>query len=71
LYQTLSDWLKANDVPGISGIDTRELTKKIREKGSILGKLIMGLNVPSDITFSDPNLRNLVSEVSIKVPIFI
>ncbi|KAF7305517.1 Bifunctional pyrimidine biosynthesis protein [Mycena chlorophos] len=35
---TLGDWLKENDVPAIYGVDTRALTKKIREKGSMLGK---------------------------------
>lgn len=31
--QTLSYYLKKNDIVGISGIDTRALTRKIREKG--------------------------------------
>lgn len=38
---SLGDWLKENNVPAIYGIDTRALTKKIREKGSILGKILM------------------------------
>jgi carbamoylphosphate synthase small subunit len=58
-------------VPGICGIDTRELTKKIRERGSILGKIVLGtVSLPSptaSIAFPDPNTRNLVAEVSIKV----
>lgn len=58
-------------VPGICGIDTRELTKKIRERGSILGKIVMGsvaLPSPSGpIEFIDPNKRNLIAEVSIEV----
>ncbi|MBI2464060.1 glutamine-hydrolyzing carbamoyl-phosphate synthase small subunit [Candidatus Peregrinibacteria bacterium] len=37
---SLSDWLKKYDVPGISGIDTRMLTQKIREKGAMLGKIV-------------------------------
>src|SRR5438552_11540721 len=28
---SLSDWLKSANVPGITGIDTRSLTKKLRE----------------------------------------
>lgn len=67
--KTLSQWLEANNVPGIAGIDTRDLTKKIRHKGSILGKII-NENFPSPKSlhvFLDPNVRNLVSEVSIKV----
>lgn len=69
---TLSTWLTKNNVPGVYGIDTRELTKKIREKGTVLGKLING-TVPSppvnDLKFTDPNKRNLVAEVSIKKPV--
>lgn len=37
--QSLSEWMKKHNIPGISGIDTRALTKKIREKGTILGML--------------------------------
>ncbi|KAF5378956.1 hypothetical protein D9757_008752 [Collybiopsis confluens] len=37
---SLATWLKENDVPAIYGVDTRVLTKKIREKGSMLGKLL-------------------------------
>jgi carbamoyl-phosphate synthase/aspartate carbamoyltransferase len=37
---SLGEWLKENGIPAIYGIDTRALTKKIREKGSLLGKLL-------------------------------
>lgn len=36
--RTLSKWMADNNIPGISGIDTRELTKKLRDNGTILGK---------------------------------
>lgn len=36
--QSLSQWLKTHRVPGISGIDVRLLTKKIRENGSLKAK---------------------------------
>ncbi len=32
--KTLSEYLEENDIPGISGIDTRKLTRSIRNKGS-------------------------------------
>ena len=32
--KTLSEYLEENDIPGIAGIDTRKLTRSIREKGS-------------------------------------
>ena len=35
--RSLDDWLKENDVPGIAGIDTRFLIKKIRENGVLRG----------------------------------
>lgn len=37
--KSLSKWLWDNNVPGIYGVDTRALTKKLREHGSILGRL--------------------------------
>ena len=60
--QSLDEWLRENKVPGIYGIDTRALTKLIREKGSLLGKVIVDNN---DCEFYDPNNVNLVEEVSI------
>ena len=36
---SLGKWLKEQNVPAICGVDTRALTKKIREKGSMLGRL--------------------------------
>ena len=38
---SLGDWLKEQKVAGIEGIDTRMLTKMIREEGAILGKIII------------------------------
>jgi len=59
--QSLDEWLKKSNVPGIYGIDTRALTKRIREKGAMLGKVEPeGTNTE----FYDPNRANLVAEVS-------
>jgi carbamoyl-phosphate synthase small subunit len=60
--KSLSEWLRENDIPALYGIDTRMLTKKLREKGTQLGKIIFK---NEKIKFEDPNKRNLVSEVSI------
>ncbi|MCA3261528.1 MAG: glutamine-hydrolyzing carbamoyl-phosphate synthase small subunit [Telmatospirillum sp.] len=38
--QTLDAWLKANGIPGICGIDTRALTRHIRDTGAPNGTLI-------------------------------
>jgi len=61
----LSEWLVENGVPAMEGVDTRALTKKIRQEGTMLGKIVCGEKVP----FEDPNERNLVAEVSVKEPI--
>ena len=61
--RSLGTWLKQNDVPGLCGIDTRSLTIKLREQGSMLGKIIFG---EQDIPFYDPNRDNLVEAVSTK-----
>ncbi len=60
---SLSDWLKENRVPGIYGIDTRQLTKLLRDKGSMLGKIEVD---NEEIDFYDPNQDNLVERVSVK-----
>ena len=38
---SLGSWLKEQNVPAICGVDTRALTKRIREKGSMLGRLLL------------------------------
>lgn len=69
--QTLSEWMEKENIPGIQGIDTRELTKKIREKGTILGKIVHNLPVDiNEIKINDPNARNLVQDVSIMVSLY-
>lgn len=40
--ESLGDWLKREKIPGITGIDTRALTKKIREHGVMMGRIIIG-----------------------------
>jgi len=59
--ESLDEWLKRNNVPGIYGIDTRALTKRIREKGSMPGKLEPD---GTEAEFCDPNKSNLVEKVS-------
>ncbi len=64
--KSLSEWLKEENIPAIFGIDTRKLTKTLREKGSMLGKIIFE---NSDADFYDPNAVDLVKEVTIKEPV--
>lgn len=65
---SLGDWMKEQGVPGLTGIDTRMLTKKIREKGALIGRIEIDLDasVPDFSQVHDPNLRHLVDEVSVK-----
>lgn len=61
--QSLGDWLKTQQIPGIHGIDTRALTQILRENGTMLGKIVVDDN---EIVFYDPNKENLVAQVSPK-----
>ncbi len=58
---SLGSWLNRSGVAGIYGIDTRALTRKLREKGAMPGKII---EEGDEIDFRDPNSTNLVAEVS-------
>lgn len=61
--KTIKDWLKEEGVSSLSGIPTRTLTKILRERGTMLGKIIIdGI----DTEFYDPNRENIVSKVSCK-----
>ncbi len=62
-WRKLSDWLIENQVPAIGGIDTRQLTKHLRNSGTMPGKILFP---DTEIPFTDPNSRNLVEEVSTK-----
>jgi carbamoyl-phosphate synthase small subunit len=64
--KSLSEWLQEYDTPGVFGVDTRELTKKLRTQGTLLGKIVHGHEKKS---FHDPNKENLAADVSIKEPV--
>ena len=71
---SLHNWMEHHGIPGITGIDTRMLTKKLREKGVMLGRIICDDSAvtsgkSSEASFDDPNIRNLVADVSISEPI--
>ena len=76
--KTLDEWLRSEGIPGIYNIDTRRLTKKLRIKGVMLGILEVceeGSEPDVDRLLKevrhvpDPNLKDLVKEVTIKEPI--
>ena len=60
--KSLGEWLKENKIPGIYGVDTRALTKRLREKGTMLGKVIFN---NQELDWYDPNEDHLVDQVSI------
>jgi carbamoyl-phosphate synthase small subunit len=66
--KSLSEWLIEHKIPAICGIDTRALTKKLRTKGVMLGKIVFEGD-KEDIDFFNPDTQNLVNEVSVKDPI--
>lgn len=61
--QSLGEWMEKSGIPGISGIDTRTLTIMLREKGSMLGKIIVD---GEDLPFHDPMATDLVASVAPK-----
>ncbi|WP_185882706.1 glutamine-hydrolyzing carbamoyl-phosphate synthase small subunit [Blattabacterium cuenoti] len=63
MNQSLSDWLFQHNIPGLYGLDTRFIAKKLRTKGgSMLGKILLeNRNIP----FYNPNSDNLSDQVSI------
>lgn len=63
--KSLGDWLKENNVPAIYGVDTRQITKIIRERGVMLGKVEVQGTAPIK-ALENPNAKNLVAEVSCK-----
>ncbi len=65
--ESLADWLKREKIPAVTNVDTRLLTQKLREKGTILGRIE---NKKTFKKFWNPNEEHLVSRVSPKKPVF-
>ena len=55
---SLGTWLKEQNVPAMHGVDTRALTKRIREQGSMLGRILVESLHKSNGTTSDPDRPN-------------
>ena len=61
--KSLNDWMVENRIPGVYGVDTRALTKHLRENGTMPGKVIYQ---NQDIPFYNPYNDNLADMVSCK-----
>ena len=59
--KSLGDWLEENRIPGVYGVDTRAITKRLREKGNMLGKIVY---LDQDVPMYNPYDENLVDKVS-------
>ena len=74
--KTIDSFLKENQVPGISGIDTRELVLKIRSQGTMKGAIVYDEGL-IDKTVDDlkkmpaPSESNLVEEVTCSKPYYV
>ena len=65
--ESLSDWLKREQVPGVTGIDTRQLTKVLREHGVMMGRLVFeGQEEQEEPDTQDYGAINWVERVSCK-----
>lgn len=70
--ESLAEWCLRHDVPAITGVDTRAVTRLLRDQGTTLGRIAIGDDAsapaPSEQEYWDPSLENLVSQVSTTEP---
>ncbi|WP_302029915.1 carbamoyl-phosphate synthase domain-containing protein, partial [Bacteroides finegoldii] len=64
--ESLGDWLKREQIPGITGIDTRELTKVLREHGVMMGKIVFEEVENGELRIESYEDINYVDRVSCK-----
>lgn len=63
----LDSWLKEKGIPGICGVDTRQLTRMIREMGTM--NAIICDEIPADLSaVADYTVKGVVAQVSVKQP---
>jgi len=73
--ESLASWCRRFNVPGITGVDTREITRLLRDHGTTLGRVAVGADAsapaPTPEQYWDPSTENLVDQVSTKVPYYL
>lgn len=65
-HETLAEWLKREQVPGITGIDTRQLTKVLREHGVMMGKILFEGEPEPEAQYEGVNFVAQVSCTEVK-----
>jgi carbamoyl-phosphate synthase small subunit len=70
--ESLHTWCSRYNVPGLTGVDTRAITRLLRDQGTTLGRLAVGndaaLPPPGEDEYWDPSQENLVDQISTKEP---
>lgn len=70
--QSIQDFLKEQDIPGIEGIDTRALTKILRERGTMNGMITTEEPVDMDSILKkikQYSVRDVVAKVTAREPV--
>ncbi|KAG1777476.1 carbamoyl phosphate synthase small subunit [Suillus placidus] len=70
--ESLASWCRRSNIPAITGVDTRAITRLLRDQGTTLGRLAIGADAsapaPASEQYWDPTTENLVDQVSTKYP---
>lgn len=62
--RSLHEWLDGEGIPALAAVDTRAITKRLREKGTMLGA-IEPADLDDQVPLYDPNATDLVAAVSV------
>src|SRR5919108_2127607 len=65
---SLDEWMRAEGVPGIEGVDTRALTQRLRTRGVMGGRIVPGTACSTEPEPLACDPRELVPEVSVREP---
>jgi carbamoyl-phosphate synthase small subunit len=64
---SLGSWLRDQGIVGLTGVDTRELTRTLRSRGTMLGRIVLARDDATPepaFDVRDPNATDLVGEVA-------
>jgi carbamoyl-phosphate synthase small subunit len=67
--RTLGDWLTTSEVPALEGIDTRTLTRKLREHGTMRGSILHEHSDPATAVTDSVNMREVVALTTVREPV--